>query len=134
MGSAPLLLPIIARPATTSPRSLMPHQACCFTKKTVAIRQLSQLPASKLTDSPSPTPTLPVSVEQAWFLLRRPLLPPWAPNCISWPHVFPGSFPSVYRWAQAPYFGVLALDGLSARNPSPHLTLFSWSGLWRGSF
>lgn len=33
---SPPLLPIIALPATTS---LMPHQACYFTKKTVAIRQ-----------------------------------------------------------------------------------------------
>lgn len=103
VSSAPPLLPIIALPATTSPSSLMPRQDCYFTKKTVAIRQL---PHFLLSDWQIHLYPHPVSVEQAWFLLEAvegSLLPLWAPHCIGWPHIFPGSFPSVYRWAQAPY-------------------------------
>lgn len=51
--------------------TLMPHQACYFTKKTVAIRELPQLPVPRLTDSSLSTPTLSVSVEQVSFLLQN---------------------------------------------------------------
>ena len=91
----------------TSPSSLTPHQDCYFTKETVTIRQLPDflLPDCRFTFTHTHPPSVSgTGVVPAGRSGRRPLLL-WAPHCTNWPHIFPGTFLSVYRWAQAPYFG-----------------------------
>lgn len=134
VSSAPPVLPIIALSATASPSSLMPHQDCYFTKKTVAIRQLPHFLLSNRQIHLYPHPSSQC-LWKAWFLLEgaeggsfycglltaqvglTSFLAP-ALLCIDGPKL--------------PTLGVLALDGLSAWNSSPHLTPFPGSGFWVG--
>ena len=114
----------------TSPSSLTPHQDCYFTKETVTIRQLPDflLPDCRFTFTHTHRPGVSgTGVVPAGRSGRRPLLL-WAPHCTSWPLSFLAPSFLCIDGPKLPTLGVLARDGLSAWNSSPHLTPFPWLG------